>query len=67
MGCPTGALEGVEVMVDLNFTEEKGIGYGTYRFQGSWLVPYADWCGCTGDGYSLEPPTQPNLFFCFAV
>ncbi len=67
MAVRTGALEGVEVMVDLNFYRgKKVLVTGHTGFKGSWLCRMLIGAGARVTGYSLEPPTQPNLFL-FAV
>ena len=53
----------VEVMVDLNFYRgKKGIGYRTYRFQGSWLCRMLIGAGARVTGYFLEPADPTESF-----
>ncbi len=63
MAVRTGALESVEVMADLDFYRgKKVLVTGHTGFKGSWLCRMLTGAGARVTGYSLEPPTQPNLF-----
>lgn len=50
-------------MVDLSFYKNKRVFVtGHTGFKGSWLCRILVNAGATVTGYSLEPPTEPNLF-----
>lgn len=57
-------MEGMGIkMVDLNFFKSKKILVtGHTGFKGSWLCRILINAGADVTGYSLEPPTTPNLF-----
>lgn len=57
-------MEGMGIkMVDLNFFKNKKILVtGHTGFKGSWLCRILINAGADVTGYSLEPPTTPNLF-----
>ena len=51
-------------MVDLSFFKEKKVLItGHTGFKGSWLAQILFLAGAEVLGYSLEPPTEPNLFY----
>lgn len=58
------ALEGVErLMVDLNFYKGKTVLVtGHTGFKGTWLCKILIDLGANVVGYSLNPPTEPNIF-----
>ena len=58
------ALEGVEgLMVDLNFYKGRTVLVtGHTGFKGAWLCRILIGLGANVIGYSLDPPTEPNLF-----
>ena len=50
-------------MLDLNFFKDKKVFVtGHTGFKGSWLCRILINAGADVTGYSLEPPTMPNLF-----
>lgn len=50
-------------MIDRNFWQGKRVFItGHTGFKGSWLCLWLHELGATVTGYSLEPPTEPNLF-----
>lgn len=50
-------------MLDLNFYRGKKVFVtGHTGFKGSWLCQVLTQAGAEVTGYSLQPPTQPNLF-----
>ena len=57
-------MEGMGIkMVDLNFFKSKKVLVtGHTGFKGSWLCRILINAGADVTGYSLEPPTTPNLF-----
>lgn len=56
-------MESVAVMVNLDFYRGKNVLVtGHTGFKGSWLCRMLIGAGARVTGYSLEPPTQPNLF-----
>lgn len=56
-------MEGVEMMVDLEFYKGKKVFVtGHTGFKGSWLCKILVDAGAEVTGYSLEPPTTPDLF-----
>ena len=49
--------------VEKKFREGKSVFLtGHTGFKGSWLTLWLNSLGAKVHGYSLEPPTQPNLF-----
>lgn len=57
------SLEGVAGMTDLEFYRNKKVLItGHTGFKGSWLCKLLLMCGAHVTGYSLAPPTNPNLF-----
>lgn len=62
MGLRKGAVEAM-VKSDLEFFRGKRVFVtGHTGFKGSWLCKILINAGAVVTGYSLEPPTQPNLF-----
>ena len=69
------AMEGLErlmkkrmedVMLDLNFFKDKNVLVtGHTGFKGSWLCKILSDAGAVVTGYSLKPPTDPNLIYAF--
>ena len=52
-----------DLMLDLNFFKDKNILVtGHTGFKGSWLCKILSDAGAIVTGYSLKPPTDPNLF-----
>ena len=52
-----------DVMLDLNFFKNKNVLVtGHTGFKGSWLCKILSDAGAVVTGYSLKPPTKPNLF-----
>lgn len=64
MGQRKGTLESVgRIMAYIDFYQGKRIFVtGHTGFKGSWLCRILILAGAEVTGYSLEPPTQPNLF-----
>ncbi len=64
MGNTPGTVESVgKLMGSLAFYNQKRVLVtGHTGFKGSWLCQMLLDAGATVTGYSLEPPTQPNLF-----
>lgn len=66
MGQWTGSLEGLDRRMncaDLEFYRGKRVFVtGHTGFKGAWLSRILVGAGAEVTGYSLEPPTQPNLF-----
>ncbi len=61
MGQQQGALEGLEVSP--SFWRDKSVFLsGHTGFKGSWLALWLASAGARVHGYSLTPPTEPNLF-----
>lgn len=62
MGGRKGSLEGL-VNMDLNFFDDKTVFItGHTGFKGSWLCKVLERTKAKVIGYSLNPPTEPNLF-----
>ena len=56
-------MEGVERMMDMTFYQGKRVFVtGHTGFKGAWLCRILVNAGADVTGYSLEPPTDPNLF-----
>lgn len=56
-------MEGLERLMDLNFYKGKKVFVtGHTGFKGTWLCRILVNAGAIVTGYSLEPPTEPNLF-----
>lgn len=56
-------LESVERLMDMNFYKGKRVLVtGHTGFKGSWLCKMLVMAGAEVTGYSLNPPTDPNLF-----
>lgn len=63
MGHRTGTLESVGRLMDLNFYKGKRVLVtGHTGFKGAWMCRVLVDAGAILTGYSLEAPTQPNLF-----
>ncbi len=63
MGFRQGPVEGVERLMDLRFYSGKRVLItGHTGFKGSWLCRMLVGAGALVTGYSLDPPTEPNLF-----
>ena len=63
MGLRQGALESVERLMDMRFYKGKRVLVtGHTGFKGSWLCKMLVMAGAEVTGYSLNPPTDPNLF-----
>lgn len=63
MGQWNGTVESVGLMEDLKFYENKRVFVtGHTGFKGSWLCKILIDAGAMVTGYSLAPPTTPNLF-----
>lgn len=63
MGHRTGPLESVGRLMDLNFYKGKRVLVtGHTGFKGAWMCRVLVDAGAILTGYSLEAPTQPNLF-----
>ena len=63
MGVRKGSLESMERLMDLSFYQNKKVLVtGHTGFKGTWLCRMLVNAGATVTGYSLEPPTTPNLF-----
>lgn len=59
----TGAVESVGRLMDLDFYRGKRVFVtGHMGFKGSWLCRILLGAGAEVTGYSLEAPTQPNLY-----
>lgn len=61
MGKRQGSLEGVGLMLDF-YRGKKVFITGHTGFKGSWLCRMLVDAGAQVTGYSLAPPTEPNLF-----
>lgn len=58
--CPVESVGGLSV---LSFWKDKRVFVtGHTGFKGTWLCRILVNAGAVVTGYSLEPPTQPNLF-----
>lgn len=58
-----GTLESVERLMDMRFYKGKRVLVtGHTGFKGSWLCKMLVMAGAEVTGYSLNPPTDPNLF-----
>lgn len=56
-------MEGVEIMLDINFYKGKRVLVtGHTGFKGTWLCKILINAGAEVVGYSLEAPTNPNVF-----
>lgn len=63
MGHRTGPLESVGRLMDLSFYKGKRVLVtGHTGFKGAWMCRVLVDAGAILTGYSLEAPTQPNLF-----
>lgn len=63
MGHRTGTLESVGRLMDLSFYKGKRVLVtGHTGFKGAWMCRVLVDAGAILTGYSLEAPTQPNLF-----
>ena len=63
MGLRQGTLESVERLMDMRFYKGKRVLVtGHTGFKGSWLCKMLVMAGAEVTGYSLNPPTDPNLF-----
>jgi len=64
VGSRRSSLEGlVNKLIDTDFWRGKRVFItGHSGFKGSWLSIWLDKLGATVKGYSLDPPTNPNLF-----
>ena len=63
MGLRQGTLESVERLMDMRFYKGKRVLVtGHTGFKGSWLCKMLVMAGAKVTGYSLNPPTDPNLF-----
>lgn len=63
MGLRQGTLESVERLMDMHFYKGKRVLVtGHTGFKGSWLCKMLVMAGAEVTGYSLNPPTDPNLF-----
>lgn len=54
-------MEGVEIVLDC-FAGKRVFITGHTGFKGAWLTKILDQAGAHVTGYSLEPPTNPNLY-----
>lgn len=56
-------MEGVAIMTELSFYKNKRVFItGHTGFKGAWLSRILVGAGAIVTGYSLQPPTEPNLF-----
>ena len=63
MGGGTSPLEGMGLRMDLNFYRGKRVFVtGHTGFKGSWMCRALTGAGAIVTGFSLDPPTEPNLF-----
>lgn len=64
MGQRKGSMEGVErMMMDLSFFHGKKVFLtGHTGFKGAWMSRALVEAGAELTGYSLDAPTEPNLF-----
>lgn len=63
MGRWTGTVEGMGRLMDLNFYKGKRVLLtGHTGFKGAWMSRVLVNAGAILTGYSLEAPTEPNLF-----
>ncbi len=63
MGERGSSLEGVGLMLSMAFFQDKRVFItGHTGFKGSWLCKILANAGAKVTGYSLQPPTEPNLF-----
>lgn len=69
MESQTGSLESLELnVVNLNFwSNRRVLVTGHTGFKGSWLLLLLSRLGAKLYGFSLAPPTQPNLYQCAGV
>lgn len=61
MGFRQSSMEGVGMTPDF-WCGKRVLVTGHTGFKGSWLCLWLQRCGASVCGYSLNPPTQPNLF-----
>ena len=63
MGGRTSAVEGMGRLMDLSFYKGKRVFLtGHTGFKGAWMSRALVNAGAIVTGYSLEPPTEPDLF-----
>ena len=62
MGVRKSSLEGVAMKEGSFWNGKRVLVTGHTGFKGSWLCRILIGAGAEVTGYSLEPPTQPNLY-----